>query len=170
MTVERMFVAVSLPSNVADLIAELPTRALRGVSYTKRSQWHITVRFLGNADRAEAIAALGSIEAPAAKVELGPRVALLGDRVVMVAASGLDAVAVAVDDAFDGVGEPSERTFVGHVTLARLKGVPLRDPSRVSVLGASISTTFTADSISLFASELGAQGAQHALVAQQRLH
>lgn len=169
MTIERMFLAISPPPEVIDAISDLPTKALRGVRYTKRKQWHLTLRFLGDCERHEALNALESLEAPAVTITLGSQVELLGTRVVIVPADGVDPVAAAVDETFAGVGEPTEREFFGHLTIARLKGRPLRDPSMVSVLGAPISTTWHADTIDLWKSEVTQEGAVHTLVASQHL-
>jgi len=169
MAIERMFLAVALPPEIIDIVSDLPTRALRGVRFTRRKQWHITMRFLGDCQRHEALAALEALQAPAGQVTLGPEVTILGTRVVIVPAAGLDATAVAVDDAFAGIGEETDREFVGHLTLARLKGRPLRDPSMVSVLGAPISATWQAETIDLWKSEVTEDGAEHTLVATQHL-
>jgi len=169
MTIERMFLAVTPPPEVIDIISDLPTRALRGVRYTKRKQWHITMRFLGDCERHHALNALETLQAPAADVTLGPDVTLLGNRVVMIPAIGLDATAAAVDDAYGDIGEATDRDFVGHLTLARLKGRPLRVPSMVSVLGAPISATWHVDTIDLWKSEVTQEGAVHTLVATQQL-
>lgn len=169
MAIERMFLAVTPPPEVIDVISDLPTRPLRGVSFTRRNQWHVTVRFLGDCARHDALEALESLQAPAADVTIGPEVTLLGDRIVMVPVAGLDPVAAAVAEQFADVGEPSDRAFAGHLTLARLKGRPLRDPSMVSVIGAPISSTWAAESIELWKSELAADGATHTLVATQTL-
>jgi len=169
MTIERMFLSVTPPAEVIDLISDLPTRALRGVKFTKRAQWHVTLRFLGDCPRHEALNALSELQAPAAQVTLGPEVGLLGSRIVMLPAAGLDPVAAAVDATFDGIGEHTSREFHGHLTLARLRGRPLRNPSLVSILGAPLSATFAVDTIDLWKSEVTQDGATHTLVASQDL-
>jgi len=169
MTIERMFLAITPPPEVIDAIADLPTKALRGVRYTKRKQWHITLRFLGDCERHEALNTLAPFQGLSSNVTLGPRVELLGTRVVIVPAMGLDALAAQVDEAFGAVGEPTDRDFVGHLTIARLKGRPLKDPSVVSVLGAPISATWHVDTIDLWKSEVTQDGAIHTLVATQGL-
>jgi 2'-5' RNA ligase len=127
------------------------------------------MRFLGDCERHEALEALELLQAPAADVTLGPAVELLGPRVVMIPASGLNDVAAEVAKTFSHVGEPTERDFDGHLTLARLKARPLRDPSMVSVLGAPISTTWHVGTIDLWKSEVTQEGAVHTLVATQNL-
>jgi len=78
----RLFLAVEPPPEVIDAVDDLPTRARRGVRYTKKAQWHITIRFLGDSILADALHALAIFEAPATTVTLGPEVSLLGERVV----------------------------------------------------------------------------------------
>ncbi len=45
--VQRLFIAVTLPPPVRDVIAELP-RNLHGLNWTRPEQWHVTLRFLGD--------------------------------------------------------------------------------------------------------------------------
>ncbi|NIR41602.1 MAG: RNA 2',3'-cyclic phosphodiesterase, partial [Actinobacteria bacterium] len=53
----RLFVAVWPPPSVVDLLARLPRREEPGVRWTTEAQWHVTLRFLGRADPADATAA-----------------------------------------------------------------------------------------------------------------
>lgn len=169
MTIERMFLSVTPPPEVIDLISDLPTEPLRGVRYTRRNQWHISLRFLGDVERHVALEALAALAADAPTVTLGPDVTLLGTRVVILPAHGLDPLAATVGECFEGIGEPVERDYEGHLTLARLKGRPLRDPSIVSVLGAPLSATFQVETLDLWKSEITDEGATHTLVASQEL-
>ena len=170
MTGEQLYVAVLPPPEIIDAIDDLPSRAQRGVRYTRRDQWHITVKFLGASDPNVAVAALADMEASAAEATLGPAVSLLGARVLMIPVSGLDELATASSAAFAGVGEPQpDREFSGHVTLARLKGAPLRDPSVVSLLGAPISATFRASSIVLVRTEMTTDGTDRTVIGEKAL-
>jgi 2'-5' RNA ligase len=120
MTGQQFYVAVLPPAEIIDAIGDLPTKAQRGVRYTKRDQWHITVKFLGASDPDAAVSALADLEAPVAKATLGPAVSMLGARVLMIPVSGLDDLAAVSSAAFAGVGEPQpDREFSGHLTLAR---------------------------------------------------
>ncbi len=170
MTELQLYVAVLPPAEVIHLIDELPTKAQRGVRYTKRDQWHITLKFLGLTEPNAALAALEGVDASEAEVHLGPEVSLLGPRVVMIPATGLDGLAATTAAAFAGVGEPQpERDFEGHLTLARLKGAPLRDPAIVPVLGAPISTSFQARSIVLVQTEVTPEGTQRTVIGERDL-
>lgn len=167
---QRMFVAVTPPADVLRAIDDLPTRAQRGVRYTRRDQWHITVLFLGDADPTEATEALDGLAASPAEVTLGPAVTLLGTRVLIVPASGLEELAASTATAFAGIGEQQDdRDYLGHLTLARLKGAPLRDPATVSVLGAPVDERFMATRLTLFTSEPGPDESSHAIVSERGL-
>jgi 2'-5' RNA ligase len=170
MTEQQLYVAVLPPPEIIDAIGELPTRAQRGVRYTKRDQWHITVKFLGASDPDAAVKALADMEAPAVEATLGPAVSLLGARVLMIPVSGLDDLAAASSAAFAGVGESQpDREFSGHLTLARLKGAPLRDPSVVPVLGVPISATFRASSVVLVKTEMTTDGTSRTVIGEKTL-
>lgn len=145
----RLFVAVWPPDEVLDAVGSL--RREGRARWTRREQWHVTLRFLGEADPAEATAALASLRAPAAEAVLGPAVRRLGRGVVQVPVAGLDDLAAAVTEATAGLGgEPEGRRFRGHLTLARVDGkVP------AGVLGQPISARFPVDEVCLVASHLG---------------
>jgi 2'-5' RNA ligase len=157
----RLFVAVWLPEAILDLIERLERPQRPGVRWTTRDQWHVTLRFVGNAEPDTLVEALhGVFEAPP-NVTLGPSVTRLGSRVI-VPASGLDGLAAAVVEATDGLGRPPDpRPFVGHVTLARLK-----NRASCPLVGAPVNGTFTASAISLVASETRADGARYTELAR----
>src|SRR5438445_10975988 len=56
--VPRLFVAVWLPEHVLDLVAALPRPDVEGLRWTSRDQWHVTLRFFGNVELDDAVAAL----------------------------------------------------------------------------------------------------------------
>ena len=118
----RLFVAAALPDDVrAELAARLPRPVEAGVRWVPEHQWHVTLRFLGEADEDAAIEALGHLDGRAATAVLGPTVSRLGRDVVCLPVVGLDDLAAAVSSATAEVGEPPGRPFVGHLTLARLR-------------------------------------------------
>lgn len=83
---------------------------------------HITLRFLGECDQGEALAALESAALRAAGVTLGPGVERLGSGVLVVPADGVDDLAASVTDATRFIGDPPpDRPFAGHLTVARFK-------------------------------------------------
>ena len=96
-----------------------------GLRWTTREQWHVTLRFLGDAPlRAaiEAVAAVEAIEDVVTDAELGPGVRALGRGVLCLPVWGLEGLAGAVAATTGHVGRPPERRpFRGHLTLARVR-------------------------------------------------
>ncbi len=130
-----------------------------------RSQWHVTLRFLGDADPDEVVAALTGVSwtdlAPV-DVTLGPATALLGDDVVMVPAGGCDDLAARMVVATGHLGRsPDERPFVGHLTVGRFRDEP--PPGSV---GVPILTSFRPGEVVLMASRTLPEGAVHEVMAR----
>lgn len=160
----RLFVAVTPPERVLDLVAGLARPEIPGLRWTTREQWHVTLRFLGNVDDPEPVcAALRGVHLPPCDAVLGPEVARFGQRVLHVPAGGLDALAAAVTAATKDCGEPPEdRPFTGHLTLARV-----RRGARVDLRpleGPAISARWPVTSFELCRSELHPHGARYTVV------
>jgi len=135
------------------------------VRWVPAEHWHITLRFLGEADEGEAATALAGLVSPPAEVELGPQVRRLQRSVVCVPAHGLHDLAAAVGAQTAGLGEPPRPgAFHGHLTLARL-----RRGARCGLVGTPFSATFTAAEVTLVASTLGPAGARHDVVSSATL-
>ena len=161
----RLFVAVIPPVGVLDMLETVPRDAHPDVRYTTRDQWHITLRFLGDADIDEAAAALQRVVAPAVDVSLGPRVERLGRTVAMVPCAGLDTVAAEVRSATADIEHPLEaRAFVGHLTIARMKNA-----RRCPATGFELAATFAATELQLVRSHLAREGARYEVVASRPL-
>ena len=122
----RLFVALWPPDDVVKDLTEMPRPVVDGLRWNKPERLHVTLRFLGECDEAEAAAALGGVSFAPVRVTLGPTATRLGRRVVIVPARGVDDLAAAVTEATADIGQPPpERRFTGHMTVARFK----RDPS-----------------------------------------
>jgi 2'-5' RNA ligase len=163
--VGRYFVAVRPPETVMDEIEALPRPERQGVRWTRRHQWHVTLAFLGDIDEGAVAAALGEVDAPVTRVDLGPEVELIRDHVIVVPVSGLDDLA----DAVQAVVRPlapdmSTRRFRGHLTLARCRSGP---PD--GIVGRPVSTGFDVTEFALVSSELDPGGARHHEVASYPL-
>jgi 2'-5' RNA ligase len=157
-----LFVAVWPPAGVLDRIEVLP-RGEDGWRWTARPQWHVTVRFLGEADEDEVVAALGRVRAPVAEARLGPAVTVLGRGVLMVPVEGLDEVARTVTEATRAVGQPpDDRPFRGHLTLARWRG---RGRGRSVLVGTELAGSFPVEELHLVRSTSGPEGSQYENVA-----
>ena len=157
----RLFVAVWPPDEVLDGVEALHRPVEAGGRWTRRDQWHVTLRFLGPADLDSVAAALGALRHPPVTAVVGPEVGLLGEGVVQVPVAGLDSLAASVVAATADLGRaPEDRPFFGHLTLARMAG-----PSPAGVLGQAFSASFPVDSVALVSSELGGNAARYTTVA-----
>lgn len=156
----RLFVAVWPPAPVIEALAALPRPDTPGLRWTGPAQWHVTLRFFGEAEPADAMAACAAVAAAPAEAVVGPAVERLGRGVVVVPVEGLDALAAAVVTATAGVGRPPEdRPFRGHLTLARTKG-----RVRTPLIGETVSGRWTVDSIELVRSDTHADGSRYTIV------
>jgi 2'-5' RNA ligase len=126
------------------------------VRWVPPDQWHVTLRFLGEADEGAAVAAVRGVRSAVATAIAGPRVSRLGRSVVCLPVTGLERLAADVADATAGVGDPPDRRFSGHLTLARL-----RHRAACGVTGTALHATFAVDRVTLVRSTLGADGARH---------
>jgi len=160
----RLFVAVALPPDVLEIIEGLDRPPVEGLRWTDREQWHVTLRFLGAVDDADAVvAALRTVRALPRAAALGPAVARFAQRVLQIPVTGLDDVAAAVANATSVLGAPPEdRPFTGHLTLARVRGrrrVDLRP-----LTGAEVSASWAVEDVVLFESHLHPKGARYEVV------
>jgi RNA 2',3'-cyclic 3'-phosphodiesterase len=161
----RLFVAVIPPANVLELLEAIPREPQPDVRYTTRSQWHVTLRFLGDADIDEVSAALQLVDAPSVEARLGPCVERLGRAIAMVPVAGLDEIAAAVRRATADVEHPIEaRPFIGHLTIARMKNA-----RRCPASGFAVAATFPVTEVHLVRSRLAQDGARYEIVATRGL-
>lgn len=149
-----------------DAVAGLARPERAGVRWTTRSQWHVTLRFLGEVDDpAPVAAALLATPLTACEAMVGPRVALLGRSTVVLPVAGLDRLAVGVAQATAAFGEPvGTRAFQGHLTLARV-----RRGSARGLLGEALEGRFPVEDVRLVRSVLGPGGARYEDVVVRRL-
>lgn len=118
----RLFVAVRPPAELRVQLGAIDRPELAGVRWVAPQQWHVTLVFLGRAEEAAVVSALGSVRLPRCEAALGPAVEMLTSSVIVVPVSGLEQLATAVRAATESLGgASSDRPFRGHLTLARLK-------------------------------------------------
>ena len=94
----RLFVAVWPSEDAVAALTELRRKDQRGVRFVSPENWHVTLRFLGEADTDEVIGALDDAVLPPAVARLGPAVDVLSDRALVVPVAGLDDLADVVRD------------------------------------------------------------------------
>jgi RNA 2',3'-cyclic 3'-phosphodiesterase len=187
----RAFVAVVPSRDVLDAVGKVSWRAVHrpaemllprliGPRWTTRTQWHLTLQFLGNGvDLDAAAAALATVRGDAATMRLGRVGGFPNDRRANVlwlgmiqGARELTALASAVNSAMTAVVPAAgAREFHPHLTLARLaRPADLR--AAVTAAGrAAIGPSWDADRLTLFESVTAAPTPRyrvHAEVALER--
>jgi 2'-5' RNA ligase len=161
----RLFVAVWPPDEILDRLAGLRRPERAGVRWTTRDQWHVTVRFLGQVDGAEevkgALLAAGKLATPT--LSIGPVTRRLGPYIICLPVTGLDEVSSAVTSLTAPFGEPPpDRPFRGHLTLGRGK----KGANMGGLGGEPFEASWTADEVTLVASNLHPHGARYEVIDQ----
>jgi RNA 2',3'-cyclic 3'-phosphodiesterase len=159
----RRFVAVWPPDDVLDLVEALYRPVDQGGRWTRRDQWHVTLRFLGEVDDPDdVVAALEGADLAPATATLGPGVTVLGRSVLVIPVAGLDELAASVVAATSALGRPPEdRAFRGHLTLARARrGASVRGPA-LRLAEEEVAATFPVGEVRLVRSRLGPGGARY---------
>lgn len=153
----RLFVAVWPPAEVVSQLEAMPRPDDVGLRWTTPDQWHVTLRFLGEADVETATAALAAVDHEPVTATMGPEVRVLGRNAVVTPVTGLDALAASVALAFGGIGRPPEdRAFRGHLTLARIAST-----DRFTLPRAGPAAEWPVTEIALVRSTLLAAGARY---------
>lgn len=169
MAMARLFVALSIPDAVRDALSTLQN-GVDGARWRPPENFHITLAFIGEADRHQfndAIDALSQIDAPAFDLTLAgagsfgerkPRALWAGVK----SEPGLTHLQSKVETGLRRAGFDLEaRKFTPHVTLAYLKAARRDDALRYCAANALFSTApFCVREFHLYASHLGA-GASH---------
>jgi 2'-5' RNA ligase len=164
----RLFVAVLPPAPVIESLLALPRPDVGSVRWTTPSQWHVTLRFLGEVgDSSEVVeavtGAVGSVGATAVEARLGPVTAWFpGHHVLQVPVAGLDDIAARVRAATSRWGAADERPYSGHLTLGRTRG---REAPPRGLDGAPISVSFPVRGVAVMESALDPTGARYRVVA-----
>lgn len=153
----RLFIAVWPTEEVAEHLRGLHRKDQRGARFVAPENWHVTLRFVGDAEPSSVLDALDGAELPRARASLGPAVDVLDERALVVPVSGVDDLAAVIARRTRDVGRPPARRFVGHLTIARVKPhVPMP-----RVLGAPIATSFDVEEVALVQSRLRPEGARY---------
>ena len=156
----RLFVCLWPPDQVVDLLGGLHRKDQVGARFVRPENWHVTLRFLGDADPNDVAAALEQGSFPAADIEMGPAVDVgtKGGHTLFVPVAGADDLAAEVVRVTAELGtEPIRPRFLGHITIARLK----RRANMPRVLGELISASWRADEIALVQSTLRTEGPRY---------
>jgi 2'-5' RNA ligase len=154
----RLFVCLWPPEEVVAVLEELHRKDQVGARFVRPENWHVTLRFIGNADPNDVAAALDQAEFAATTVELGPAVDVGNERVLFVPASGADELAAEVVRVTRSLGdEPLRHRYLGHVTIARIK----KRANMPRALGELVTAEWEPREVALVESRLHADGARY---------
>ena len=122
----KLFVAIDLPAAATEALAAIQPTPTAGVRLVARDQMHLTLHYLGEADRDRTAEALQEVTVPAFAITLEGvgQFASTGGAVTLWAgvreSPELLRLHAAVADALGGEGfRPEARRYIPHVTLAR---------------------------------------------------
>jgi 2'-5' RNA ligase len=172
-----MFVAVWPDDLTVHRLSALGLGSVPGLRTVHAGQWHVTLRFLGEVEDEllpDLVATLGSaatrIRAPV-RCTIGPATAwFAGTGVLQIPARGLDDVAEAVRQAtVHIIPDTAEAPFVGHLTVARVRGRRLDQSTRAAVAGVAFTAEFAVPRFLLVASALSPAGPRYTTLARLAL-
>ncbi|MBB4286486.1 RNA 2',3'-cyclic phosphodiesterase [Roseospira goensis] len=175
----RLFLGIEPPDDLRQTLAALAI-GLPGARWVEADNLHLTLRFLGETDPAQAEdldAELATLRGPPAPVHLqGIGTFGQGRKVTAVwVAAAKDPALLTLQQRVEGAAvragfPPEGRKFTPHVTLARLRNP---DPTRLAgFIGAHNDRAFppfTAEAVVLFESHLTRDGAQYTPLARYPL-
>ena len=175
----RIFVGVPLPDAVRERLEKL-CHGLPGARWVAPENLHVTLRFIGEVDEAEAEdidAALAVIRHPAFPLSLAGADCFGSSKKVRVVWAGVEGseplirLYAKVESALVRLGlEPEGRKYKPHVTLARLRGTPRRRVGAfLAATGPFRTEPFPVGCFTLFRSFLGRQGAHYEALAEYPL-
>ena len=154
----RLFVCLWPPDDVVGVLEELHRKDQVGARFVSPENWHVTMRFVGNADPNDVAAALDTAQFEAATLKLGPAVDVGSSHVLFVPVAGADDLAGEVVRATRDLGnEPIRSRFRGHVTLARMQ----KRANIPRALGQLVSASWTPFDVALVESSLRPDGARY---------
>jgi 2'-5' RNA ligase len=168
MAVTRLFVTAWPTPEVVEHVRRIDRAGWRDVRSIPEQNWHITLRFIGDAEASRAVDALRAATLPRATARVVSQLEVLDRTSLVVPVDGLDELATEVWAATRHIGrvEPSRR-FRGHLTVGRSRGKrPIADRQPIaSADRLEQAIEFVVDEVALVASELSPQGARYTTVA-----
>jgi RNA 2',3'-cyclic 3'-phosphodiesterase len=183
----RLFIAIPLPEPVKDAIEQAQAELRRalpdaGVRWTKREQFHLTLKFLGDVEAARVDSLKGSLSRACEKFAALPlRVERVGffpqarsPRVIWVGVNDsggmLQRLQGGVEMATaEFTQEKPEGQFAGHITLGRIKAITRLQADTLAKVALGMKDRrfgeWTADQVELIRSELASGGARYTTLA-----
>lgn len=155
----RLFAALWLPDDVTAAVEEVHRKDQVGARFVVPENWHVTLRFFGDADPNEIGEALDRADFSATTIRLGPAVDVdARRRTLFLPAVGADDLAASVVAETRHLGTEAVRPrYLGHVTLARLK----KGANMPRALGTMVEATWDPTEVALVESTLRPEGARY---------
>jgi len=173
----RLFVAVDIPPDVQATLEEslVPFRdRIPGARWTRRSGWHVTLKFLGSTwprlvepvKAAGATAAGASVPFDTALTEIGAFPSARRARVLWAGLSDDDGrfaeIVKRLDDLLEEDFMPERRAYTPHLTVARLTPPRVLDEFAPELQGMAVaSRAFPIEQLVLYQSHLSPKGATY---------
>ena len=164
MAPRRCFVALDLPDELLRAVREVREilrKKFPDLRYVSRENLHLTLKFLGEITPellVEVEERLRGIRTATIEVSLA-ETGCFAPRILWVGLRGADELQLKVNDALENLFEPEHR-FMGHVTIAGVKGIS--DRLRRTMEGLEVSrTTATATGFTLQESHLSHEGPRY---------
>lgn len=157
----RLFIAAWPTDDLVDVLRGMSRKDRPGIRWVKPENWHVTLRFLGEAETDDVATRLGHLTFAETDVRYGPGIDVLHESSIVLPAHGFDALAGEVARLTSDLGtERPRKRFVGHLTLARLR----RQGRIPGVIGARLEATQRVSEIALVASTLHPDGPVYEMV------
>lgn len=183
----RLFIAISIPEDIKTGIERAQAELRRGlpgggIRWTRREQFHLTLKFLGDVDDRRLTALADSLKRacrdfPALHLcaeRIGffpnrgvPRVIWVGVQDHSGQLPLLQSATVSAGEGF--TAEKSEDKFTGHVTLGRAKDIHRSQAEQLAALVSGMADRlfgeWTADKVEIIRSELSSDGSRYTSLA-----
>jgi 2'-5' RNA ligase len=166
----NFFVAVVPPSSITGPLAAIQSlyAPTPDVTWEPESRLHVTVRFFGKVERADAVEAMRTLRSltEVKGLRVGNRLRSFGGRVLYAPVFGLDDLASAVLEKTQDLGDLPKYSYTAHITLARA-----RQGLTLSRLTQNLRGRFDVDELLLMESTFDDSGnAQYDIIKKVRLH
>ncbi|MCB2211226.1 RNA 2',3'-cyclic phosphodiesterase [bacterium] len=182
----RTFIALTLPELLKDRMLEVSgalSKTDAKIKWVERSQMHLTVKFCGDVEQAQADLLAAAVRDEATHWQHPLRLAVGGlgafpnkrnPRVLWIGVReniGLSSMAERIERAAVAAGiEPEQRTFSAHLTLGRVKFIDRHDPLPKRLKAMDVETYhYDITELALIRSQLTPQGPVYTPLEQVKL-
>ena len=151
----RLFLGIPIPDKVKQEIDSFSEKITGRFKRVEKKNLHITLKFIGEADKNKIVEKLQNFEFERFKASLGDLGFFPNKDYIKVAWIGIGKGNQRIIELYEKIGEilGKERNFVPHITIARVKA-----RTNLNELDFNSDSEFLVDKIVLFSSELTPKG------------